>query len=72
MQPVPDDLEANAACGVGEDAGVDLRAAVQQQRRDDQEDHAQDEPGGAGMRAEEPRDLRPSRCGLLRSRITVK
>ena len=31
---------------------------------------AQDDPRGPGVRAEEPRP-RPSRCGLLRSRITV-
>ena len=40
---------------VGEHPGVDLRAAVQQQRRDDQEDHAEDQPRRARVRAEKPR-----------------
>ena len=38
-----------------EDPGVDLRAAVEQQRQDDQEDHAEDLPGRAGVRAVEAR-----------------
>ena len=54
MQPVPDDLAGERAVRVGEEAGVDLRAPVQQQGGDDQEDHAEDQPGGAGVRAEEP------------------
>ena len=55
VQPVPDDLGGERAVRVGEHPGVDLRAPVEQQRRDDQEDHAEDDPGGAGVRAEEPR-----------------
>jgi hypothetical protein len=39
---------------VGEDTAVLLRAAVQEQGHDDGGDHAQDDPGGAGVRAEEP------------------
>ena len=38
---------------VGEDPGVDLRAPVKEQGGDDQEDHAQDQPGGLRVRAEE-------------------
>jgi hypothetical protein len=37
-----------------EDAGVDLGAAVEQQRPDDVEDHEEHEPGGSGVRAVEP------------------
>ncbi len=40
---------------VREVAGVDLRAAVEQQRPDHVEDHEQHEPRGAGVRPEEPR-----------------
>ena len=47
---------------VGEVAGVDLRAAVQQQRGHDGEDAEQYQPGGAGVGAEEP-GPRPSRFG---------
>ena len=54
VQPVADDLARERAVGVGEHAGVDLRAAVQQQGGDDQEDHAEHDPGGAGVGAEEP------------------
>ena len=54
VQPVADDLRGERAVGIGEVAGVDLRAAVQQQRRDHQEDAEQYEPGGAGVRAGEP------------------
>ena len=35
--------------------GVDLRAAVEQQRRHDHEDHEQHQPRARGVRAEEPR-----------------
>ena len=52
-QPVADDLAGERAVGVGEVAGVDLGAAVEQQGGDDQEDHAQDQPRGPGVRAEE-------------------
>jgi hypothetical protein len=55
VQPVPDDLRGESAVRVGENAGVDLRAAVDQQRRDDQEDQEQHEPGRAGVRAGEAR-----------------
>ncbi len=34
---------------VREVAGVHLRAAIEQQRRDDREDHAEDRPRGAGV-----------------------
>ena len=40
---------------VREHAGVLLRAPVDQQRDDDRGDHAEHHPGGAGVRAEEPR-----------------
>ena len=40
---------------VGEHPGVDLRPAVEQERGDDQEDHAEDNPCGPGVGAEEPR-----------------
>ena len=53
-QPVPDDLGGERAVRVGEHPGVDLRAPVDQQRGDDQEDHPEHDPGGAGVRAEEP------------------
>ena len=53
-QPVPDDLRGERAVRVGEVPGVDLRAPVQQQRGDDQEDHAQHEPRRAGVRPGEP------------------
>ena len=43
-QPVPHDLRGERAVGVGEHAGVDLRAPVQQQRHDHQEDHAEYQP----------------------------
>ncbi len=46
--------DANAPCAVREVAGVDLRAAVEQQRPHHVEDHEQDEPGGPEVRAEEP------------------
>ena len=41
--------------GVGEHARVNLRAPVQQQRRDHTEDHAEHDPCGPGVRAEKPR-----------------
>ena len=63
--------DANAPCVVREVAGVDLRAAVEQQRPDDVEDHEQDEPGGAGVRAEEPGLAGPRLPGCCRSRMTA-
>jgi hypothetical protein len=54
VQPVPDDLRGERAAGVGEVPRVDLRAAVQQQRRDHEEDHQQHEPRSAGVRPGEP------------------
>ena len=42
--------------GVGEVVAVDLRSAVEEQRPDDHEDHEQDEPRGAGVRAVEARE----------------
>ena len=70
-QPVPDDLRGERAVVVGEHAGVDLRAPVQQQRRDDQEDHARARPTRRPVCEPKNRDARPSRCGSFRSRITV-
>ena len=55
VQPVPDELRGERRVRVGEYPGIDLRAPVQQQRHDDQEDHAQDQPRRPGMRAVEPR-----------------
>ena len=54
MQPVPDDPRRERAAGVGEVPGVDLRASVQQQRGDDEEDHAQHEPRRPRVRPGEP------------------
>ena len=54
-QPVPDDLGRERPMRIREHPGVDLRPPVQQQRRDDTEDHPQHDPRRAGMRPEEPR-----------------
>ena len=43
-----------ATVGEGERPRVDLRPAIQEQGRDDQEDHEKDHPGAPGVRAEEP------------------
>ena len=52
---LPTSMRGERPVVVGEHPGVDLRPAVEQQRGDDQEDHGQDQPGGAGVGAEEPR-----------------
>jgi hypothetical protein len=47
-------LRRERLVAVREDAGVHLRAAVQEQRPHDVEDHEQDQPGRAGVRPVEP------------------
>jgi hypothetical protein len=46
--------QCERAVRVGEVAGVDLRAAVDQQRRDHQKDQEQDQPRRSGVRPVEP------------------
>ena len=54
-QPVPHQLRGERAVRVGEIAGVDLRAAGQQQRGDDQENTQQHQPRRTRVTAGKPR-----------------